>query len=116
MQELQLKARTRGLSDEQADELGRLLAEAQGRHYSNSTLEFRAMKAAAEQDEQRALRQWSRWRRRRPLVRGSRTLEIGMTPVRLEDRDGEELERATEEARGSGPSNVPVTSGGRRQT
>jgi len=36
MQELQAKRKTKGLTDEEADELGRLYAEKAGKPYSNS--------------------------------------------------------------------------------
>jgi hypothetical protein len=89
--ELIQKAGTRGLSDAEATELGRLYAEAEGAPYSNATEERAAQKAAAEATR---LREERRQRRRRwPFglfehrTYTTRSLEIGQTSTSPEDAD-----------------------------
>lgn len=86
---LQRKARTIGLSDREADELGRLLAEAQGRPYSNATKEHVVTRTSDRMGRRRpglARRRVSRRKGRHSLTRTG-SIEIGLTSVPAEDAE-----------------------------
>lgn len=90
MSMLQEKARTRGLTDQEADELGRLLAEAEGRTYSNAQ-DLRALMAGSNGGNAmppgRRPSRWLPWRdHRRPFAR-TRSLEIGQAGAPPEDAE-----------------------------
>jgi hypothetical protein len=91
MLELIEKARTAGLSDAEATELGRLYAEAKGAPYSSAAEEHAAQTAAAHATLLRQERGERRKRlpfglfARRPYT--TRSLEIGQTTSAPEDAD-----------------------------
>jgi hypothetical protein len=89
MSVLQRKARGTGLSDPEADELGRLLAEASGRPYSNAAdVGTETPKASRVDDSRLTLaRRWFPMRtERRPLAR-TRSIELGQTSPPPEDAE-----------------------------
>ena len=97
---LRAKAGKVGLSEQEACELGRLYAQAEGKRYSDVAAERE--KRAAEELAERELR--ARRRRKGPFVflLGTRRLEIGTTSVPAEEAEPEEYgprsERETREA------------------
>ena len=74
--DLQTKARITGLSDSEADELGRLYAEAQGKPYSRHE-----PKPPVVASPRRSPGAEVRGRRRRHRLRSPRSLEIGETAI-----------------------------------
>ena len=87
MMTLQHKVATVGLNDDEADELGRLYAEAAGRPYSNAADERKAGRARDREDlRRRRLAARSRLRAR------SRRLEGGMMSMPVEDMEEDDAE------------------------
>jgi hypothetical protein len=89
--ELQVKAGTRGLSDLEAEELGRMYAELEGKPYSHWV-----PKPAGSSATTRAPRATTRVRRGRfglLRLRGPRSLEIGQTATIEEGMTGEKVDR-----------------------
>jgi hypothetical protein len=92
---LQQKARTRGLSDEEAQELGRLLAQAQGRPYSNAAdleVEGTVRVGSKGRPRGRARHRFLRGGERRPLgrIRSPEIGEIALTSSSSEDSQSQE--------------------------
>lgn len=93
MNELQDKAMRRGLSDAEASELGRLIAEAEGKPYSNTALERKKHVAAAVIEEPR--RGWMRRALGRLPSRRLGTKEASPAPAREDlGRKDDRAERA----------------------
>jgi hypothetical protein len=94
MAALQRKARTIGLSDPEADELGRMFAESEGKPYSDAEQEHRAAKATEEKVRKQRIRALRRQRQRQVVERRwfsrGRSLEIGQTAAPPEDTERQE--------------------------
>jgi hypothetical protein len=93
MKSLEEKAARTGLNDDEASELGRLYAEAEGEPYVSAAEEHRRERAAVIAMEKRmaSTRRWPfRLFDRRPFVH-ARSLEIGQTGVSAEETEHAEF-------------------------
>ena len=92
MQQLEQKAASAGLSDEEAEELGRIYAAVAGKPYSGAA-EERARQAEEAQalrvrDERRRKRRvWPFGMREKKLYSTARSLELGQTATPPEDAE-----------------------------